>query len=207
MGNSVIRIRNLYVIRIVCCIFVLVGLVVMGWGIKRSFDAYMFKKKASVTEGTIVSYTKHYDKEEGTTTFAPIYEYTVDGVLYTFTDHVSTNSIPKEGSKADLYYMPDNPEDIMTDKDQMANYFMMGMGLLFATTGAVAVLNFYKTPKGKMAYLFLLAFTFSVIGIGGTIFSIMLKIIGSTVFFILFAAAGFFLLYKAVEFARAVNNG
>lgn len=132
-------------------IFLIVGLVLIFFGVKDSFSQSRETKGYRETTGYLSDYTlkkeSEYDpvrKRTSAATYALEYRYTVDGREYTvFTDY-STSILPELGSSRDIRYDPDNPEKaVLTGPNK--NFSMVFLGILFSL-GAILFLWIMLAP-------------------------------------------------------------
>ncbi|MDE6373330.1 MAG: DUF3592 domain-containing protein, partial [Clostridia bacterium] len=89
---------------------------------------------ATVIDHAIVDGSYHNGHFSGST-LAPIVEYTVDGKKYVAQDTMSSNIGKKIGSKREIAYNPDNPEECLFVKSQKSR-----VAFLFIFAAAVSTL-------------------------------------------------------------------
>lgn len=96
-------------------IFTLVGLVFFAIMVVLLIGN-VNKKNAldAETKATNVVWEEHYDSEDGSLMYSPIYEYVVDGNVYMCNSSTSSSS---KGGDGIVYYNSKNPSECMTDFD------------------------------------------------------------------------------------------
>lgn len=121
----------------------LVGILLIVFGVKNTYDLNKATENYAVTQGRLVDYEV---RESGTATdrsysYYYIYSYTVDGREYTVTADYGTGSSPKIGSEKEIKYDPQNPEKAVVSGIN-GNTVMIFIGVMFALVSGVFVMVF-----------------------------------------------------------------
>jgi len=85
------------------------AVILVGLSIWYTFTSYMFSTNGLEVQGTVVRLES--STSDGSTTYSPVYSYTVDGKKYEY-ESVNSSSIPSHqvGESTTLLYDPNNPE-------------------------------------------------------------------------------------------------
>jgi hypothetical protein len=85
------------------------AVILVGLSLWYTFTSYMFSTNGIEVEGTVVRLES--STSDGSTTYSPVYSYTVDGKKYEY-ESVNSSSIPSHevGESTTLLYDPNNPE-------------------------------------------------------------------------------------------------
>lgn len=121
-------------------IFALTGIgMLIGGGIAAR-DTMQLREVAKPVPGKVVSVES--STSDGSTTYAPVYEFEVDGEKRRHTATVSSSSYPEIGSTQTLLVDPNDPSEVKPDSF-MGQWFIAtllgGMGILF--TGIALVVG------------------------------------------------------------------
>lgn len=101
----------------------------------------------SEVKASKVEWSSRYDEEEDSTTYSPIYYYTVSGVEYTCDSNVSSSI---KSGKGIVYYDSKDPSNCITDFETSTNYFVLIfllLPLLFIGIGISQIKNSIKKSK------------------------------------------------------------
>ena len=113
-----------------------IGLLIYSFYTIRDYNEK--NKKYIETESYVVDY---YEKDDAK---YPIVEYNVDGKTYRNTSHVGSSFPKKIGSKVMIKYNPNNPEQIIWEKDS-TNIIVPIFGIVFIICGVLLIIRAKKT--------------------------------------------------------------
>lgn len=116
---------------------ILIGLILIGVSIFMKINRDKETKNYVITN----AYFKYVDKEYDSNNYHLIYEYVVDGEVYTYETNYSTSIVPKEGSKKEIYYNPNNPEIAYLKGISGDNVLVFVMGIMFTLIPLSIFLN------------------------------------------------------------------
>ena len=124
-------------------IFILIGMFLLGFGIKNTLELNKKTENYAVTEGYLSDYEI---RESGSTTdrrysYYMTYSYVVDGQEYTVTTDYGSGSVPKMGSTKVIKYNPQNPEEAVI-AGMNGSIIMIFMGVMFTLIPGVFVMIF-----------------------------------------------------------------
>lgn len=100
--------------KLLVAIFLLVGIGLIVGGGFAAKDTIDLRNVADRVQGTVVGVEESHDSASGTT-YAPVYEYVVDGETYRHSASVSSSSHPQMGKVETLLVHPDNPSKVKSD--------------------------------------------------------------------------------------------
>ncbi len=101
----------------------------------------------SSVEATYIEWKEHYDNEDNSITYSPIYRYTVDDKEYTCHSNVSSNIKSGDGI---VYYDSDNPAKCMTDFENNSTwifFIFLLLPIIFIIVGACFIKSYLKRSK------------------------------------------------------------
>ena len=141
----------------VLVIFVLTGLLFLYYGMKEIIE---YNKKAEIyktVEGRLLDYTlqparesKVAGRNQGLSNYQLIYDYWVNGQEYQVRIYDSTREVPEIGSRSEIYYNPQNPQDaaiLWADNGKIK--ILVGSILAAAPLLAGGVILFVRKRKKK----------------------------------------------------------
>ena len=182
--------------KLISLIFMVVGIGVFIFGLNfvKQYDEK--KETYNTVEATIVD--EVYDSESSTT--APVYEYEVDGKIYTYKSNTYSSGRKNIGSKETIYYNPDRPNDAFNDMNIKIFGFFEVFGVIFAVAGFVVFISNIKLINKRLKNLIMSIFV-------GIIFILLPFLFMSfidnlpifiKVFLFLFVAVGGYSILKAL---------
>lgn len=115
------------------------GIAMVIWGILDIIKTNDFTGRAIETVGTIVDYQRSKDEDNEDIYYA-IYEYSVDGIMYTVKDDDFAYSKPEFGETGVVYYDPENPEDARMTLDGRIGAVLVVVGVIFGLAGSLFIL-------------------------------------------------------------------
>jgi hypothetical protein len=140
-------------------LFLLIGLVVAGFGVRTIIRAGQSESWPTVEGVVKVSEVDRRHDKDGTTYHADVmYEYTVDGTLYScdrvsYGDYGSSNSSHArrvcnrypQGQTVVVYYDPGDPEEAVLEAGRTwATFAVAGFGAIFALVGG-GIIHVWRT--------------------------------------------------------------
>lgn len=125
---------------LVCSIFLVVGLIMLYFGIVK-----LIKDKARCTvfvDSEIIDIKRRLstDEDGSSWVYAPVYRYYYQGQLYTGCSDIYSSSVARVGTQHKLRINPDNPNDFIEPKRMgtISALFII-MGVAFAGAGIMAI--------------------------------------------------------------------
>lgn len=147
-------------------IFTIIGALIVFWGINLGISGNKFMETALSTTGRITdiqvyrknsSYRQSYDYDYNYSDsrsddleYDVYIEYEVDGQIY---DGMCNYYIAgmREGDSITVYYSPDNHSDYMVEGQNITNWFVPIIGVIFLIVGlSVAISNLNKANVKNM---------------------------------------------------------
>ena len=132
----------------------IIGIVLFSLGIRNTVSDKA--KGYEKTTGRLVDYTLYeaggYDaarKTETADTYRLIYNYTVNGEIYTLSTDYGTSIVPSFGSESEILYNPKNPGDSVIGGPNQSGNQLIFIGLFFALGGALFFLPFLPRKSEK----------------------------------------------------------
>lgn len=124
-------------------IALLIGIFLLGFGIKNTYELKKETENYAVTEGYLSDYEL---RESGSSTnrsysYYLTYSYVVDGQEYTVTTDYGSGSIPEIGSTKEIKYNPQNPEEAVI-AGISGSIIMIFMGVMFILIPGVFIMGF-----------------------------------------------------------------
>lgn len=124
-------------------IFILIGILLLGFGIRNTLELNKKTENYAVTEGYLSDYEI---RESGSSTnrsysYYMTYSYVVDGREYTVTTDYGSGSVPKMGSTKEVKYNPQNPEEAVI-AGMNGSIIMIFLGVMFTLIPGVFVMIF-----------------------------------------------------------------
>lgn len=121
----------------------LIGIFLLGFGIKNTLELNKKTENYAVTEGYLSDYEL---RESGSSTdrsysYYMTYSYVVDGQEYTVTTDYGSGSVPKMGSTKEIKYNPQNPEEAVI-AGMNGSIIMIFLGVMFTLIPGVFVMIF-----------------------------------------------------------------
>lgn len=121
----------------------LIGIFLLGFGIKNTLELNKKTENYAVTEGYLSDYEL---RESGSSTdrrysYYLTYSYVVDGREYTVTTDYGSGSVPEIGSTKEIKYNPQNPEEAVI-AGMNGSIIMIFMGVMFTLIPGVFVMIF-----------------------------------------------------------------
>lgn len=101
----------------------------------------------SSVKATYIEWEEHYDNDDDSITYSPIYHYEVDDKEYICDSNVSSNIKSGEGT---VYYDSNNPSKCMTDFEDGSTWIFLIfllIPLIFVVIGAVFIKSYLKKSK------------------------------------------------------------
>lgn len=141
-------------------VFVIIGILMCGFGIFKLILEIHKVKSFSVTEGIVIgnySETDHRvkthritdweDRYEDVTLFAPIYEYFVNGNRYEYSPRgILSGERAIANNKVTILYNPEKPEDAIVKGRYESMSIVFGGGIFFII-GIGLIFMFYIIPE------------------------------------------------------------
>lgn len=128
--------------KIFSLIFVIIGLIILVPGL-IGLKSYNDKKEKYIEkDAAIIDYSINEEYLK-----AIIVQYEVDGEIYTKQDNIYTSDPKEIGETISIYYNPNNPDDIILQKDFFSKYFYIILGGTFTFIGLVFLGVFYLRNK------------------------------------------------------------
>lgn len=129
-------------------LFIIVGIGTLAFGVVTNSSDNAKKEYFTKVESVVVDYDVFNSGDsDSSTTYAPIYEYKLDGETYRWQSASSSSSRPKIGSDHTLYVNPDDPDDVI-NTGITAGFVAIYMGILFIILPATfLVLSLLKGEK------------------------------------------------------------
>lgn len=115
------------------------GIAMAIWGILDIIKTNDFTERAIETVGTIVDYQRSKDEDNEDIYYA-IYEYYVDGIMYTVKDDDFAYSKPEFGETGVVYYDSDNPKEARMTLDGHIGAVLVVVGIFFGLAGTLFIL-------------------------------------------------------------------
>lgn len=110
-------------------IFILVGVVLLFFGVKSTYSRMEKTKNYVSIEGTFVG-SNIYSSDDDGTTYTLTYSYRVNGNKYEISTDYGTGSVPDIGTKKTIKYNPNNPHEAIIS-GMGSNGFLLIMGFMF----------------------------------------------------------------------------
>ena len=129
-------------------LFVLIGIVMLYFGISNSFKNLSKTSNYVETIGYFVDY-EIYNSDEDGTTYKLIYSYNVNNKEYTVSTDYGTNMIPKEGSSRTIKYNPSNPSEAIISGGS-SEIVLLLIGIMFTMIPFVIFINMSPKIKEKL---------------------------------------------------------
>jgi hypothetical protein len=125
------------------CIFLLSNLLFTGfclWGVYMMYASVQLQSKGVVTEGIVVEMDA--STTDGSTTYAPIIEFQVNGQTYSFKGGISSNPPQYSvGDRVEVRYDPDNPKTAQINKS--SERWLVPLILIPAMIFSALIVNFF----------------------------------------------------------------
>ena len=125
------------------CAFLLANLLFTGfclWGVYMVYVAVQLESKGVVTEGIVVEMDA--STTDGSTTYAPIIEFQVNGQTYSFKGGISSNPPQYSvGDQVNVLYDPGNPETAQINKT--SERWLTPLLLIPAMIFGAIIVNFF----------------------------------------------------------------
>jgi hypothetical protein len=123
-----------------------VGTVLLvGAAVAAAFTA-RFIVNAERTEGTVIDLSRSEDSE-GSVTYNPVVEFTVDGRSIQFTSSSGSSSPPSVGDRVEVLYDPDDPSDARLSGFLDLWFFPLVAGALALVCGVVGLVFLLRTRR------------------------------------------------------------
>lgn len=121
----------------------LIGILLLGFGIKNTYELKKETENYAVTEGYLSDYEL---RESGSSTdrsysYYLTYSYVVDGCEYTVTTDYGSGSVPEIGSTKEIKYNPQNPEEAVI-AGMNGSIIMIFIGVMFILISGVFIMGF-----------------------------------------------------------------
>ena len=129
-------------------LFVLIGIVMLYFGISNSFKNLSKTSNYVETIGYFVDYEMYNSDEDGTT-YKLIYSYNVNSKEYTVSTDYGTNMIPKGGSSRTIKYNPSNPSEAIISGGS-SEIVLLLIGIMFTMIPFVILINMSPKIKEKL---------------------------------------------------------
>ena len=135
-----------FIVAIVILVFAL-GMIAGG----IAYTALMANKTKNYvkTDSTVVDFVEVRRPRHGggnKTLYAEIVEYVVDGVTYSAQNTASSNLPKSKGSKIEISYNPNNPEEYAFPQNEVeSSVFLFVLGAVFGIAGIVLLRYYFKT--------------------------------------------------------------
>lgn len=139
MHSNNINNKNKPKVMLMIAIFFIFGMVFLGVG---TYDMGLWNNKYSKyieTQGKVVDYKE--DTSSGTTLYAPVIQYTVNGQDYTICGNEYNTYPANIGTTQRVKYNPDNPQDaIWVRSNNTANLTLICVGAVFILIAIVGII-------------------------------------------------------------------
>ena len=129
-------------------LFILIGIVMLYFGISNSFKNFSKTNNYVKTIGYFVDY-EIYNSDEDGTTYKLIYSYNINNKEYTVSTDYGTNMIPKEGSSRTIKYNPSNPSEAIISGGS-SEIVLLLIGIMFTMIPFVIFINMSPKIKEKL---------------------------------------------------------
>ena len=129
-------------------LFILIGIVMLYFGISNSFKNFSKTNNYVKTIGYFVDY-EIYNSDEDGTTYKLIYSYNVNNKEYTVSTDYGTNMIPKGGSSRTIKYNPSNPSEAIISGGS-SEIVLLLIGIMFTMIPFVIFINMSSKIKEKL---------------------------------------------------------
>ncbi len=110
-------------------VFILVGIVLLFFGVKSTYSRMEKTKNYVSIEGTFIG-SSIYSSDDDGTTYKLTYSYRVNGNRYEISTDYGTGSVPDMGTKKTIKYNPNNPSEAVIS-GMGSNGFLLIMGFMF----------------------------------------------------------------------------
>lgn len=134
-------------------ILLCIGIVMLFFGFKGMNDLRRKTSGYAQTTGTLIHYqpgnpAQHNvaKNEHSAATYFLVYEYTVDGQIYTATSDYSTAILPKLGTAKTIRYQPDDPSQAAIQGQNRYSVFLY-VGAMFTLVPAVFLWALFAPGK------------------------------------------------------------
>lgn len=150
-------------------VFILVGIVLLFFGVKSTYSRMEKTKNYVSVEGTFVG-SSIYSSDDDGTTYTLTYSYRVNGNRYEISTDYGTGSVPDMGTKKTIKYNPNNPSEAIIS-GMGSNGFLLIMGFMFTAIPLIilftSIIN--REPNNgsvihKKILTILIGFVFAVMG-------------------------------------------
>lgn len=147
-------------------IFILIGVVSTFFGIKTMYDRAQKTKDYVLVEGVYVGSSVYSSDEDGKT-YILTYSYEVDNKEYRISTDYGTGSVPKLGTKKNIKYNPDNPNEAVISGSGSSGILLV-LGFMFIMFPLIILFssnsNNKQTKKNGKLLSFFVGFVFVVLG-------------------------------------------
>lgn len=127
--------------------FILAGVFLFGFGIYLNVSENKIIKNYKETSGVLVDYVDCSYNENGETCLG-LYEYEIDGVVYSVKNNVSTNPEDLE-KKAKVYYDENNPEEALIKTNFLDLLWSVGLVIIVFTLIPIIIVLFIFKKANK----------------------------------------------------------
>jgi hypothetical protein len=130
-------------------IFVLIGITLLFFGVKSTYNRMEKTKNYVSVEGTFIG-SSIYSSDDDGTTYTLTYSYRVNGNKYEISTNYGTGSVPDIGTKKNIKYNPDNPsEAIITGFG--SNGLLLLLGFMFTTIPLIPLFSMFVNSNNSIS--------------------------------------------------------
>lgn len=133
MGKIKVKVNTSSKAFVVILLMPLIGISLLVYGVFSTVDTYKFKHNCRETMGVVVDASRRLrdgDSDRKRYKYYAIYEYEVDGNIYTVEDNKYSLFQPEMGDEETIYYDADEPSNAMV-------HIKEGQGVMIALVGLV----------------------------------------------------------------------
>lgn len=130
-------------------LFALVGIAVLIGALVFTTSHVSKLNSFKRVQATVVEWQYKGTSDNGNSMYSEVVEYSVDGKTYTAVNNSSSNSPNRIGSKMEIAYNPEHPEEyIFVSSNTILIIVLFAIGVLFPLAGISLVVKYVKDYRG-----------------------------------------------------------